>query len=438
MRKWILCLLLFALLAPGILAEGDLWIDEAHLYDGMRRTYAQGYRPAITGNTAHIILPILPGAYTGDIQAELIPADPAATPVKLSNALTKTVQLKEYRFSGDMVAAYKVEFKLALHADRLNGEYPFSIVLRGRGADGEALTGRFDAALIVTDGQPNDAAPVLKIEDFDADGLIVGGEGAARMTIVNTSTSREAREITLRASDAKGDILPAKTNTLHLGALLPGEGIPVTLPLRALHSAAAEPHALELTLTYGYAENQSATVTERRTILIDQQVRLKHTEARLPTQVTQGENLQFHLTLYNMGRGDIRNALLTFDIPHLADGGSVLAGNLEPGESASATANLRVDGEFEGDTSGTLTLTWEDGYGKPFEKSLPLQTTVLKRAAAPLSAAAASGGVEPEPAGGFSHREIAAWSIAAAALALLALKTCTASRRIRRLEENKL
>lgn len=439
MRKVMMLALLLLWITPSVYAEVDAFgIDQVHMYEGMARPYVQDYQPTISSNTARVVLPLLPGDFRGDIQAELFPQDIKSTPIKLSNKLTQIVKLRTYNFSGKKVSAYKVDFKLALYKMRLNGEYPFAIVIRGQNAEGALIEEHFDYVLRVSDGNPSDVPPIVSIDAFNVDDLTVGGKGNLRMTIVNNSASREVRNVLLSIADPSGEILPVGANTIKLNTLLPGASLPVNIPICALSKASAQPHALELTLSFSYGESRSVTQTEKQTVRLVQQVRLEHTEVQLPTQVTQGENVQFNLTLMNMGKGIINNALLTFNVPHMASGGSMLAGNIDPGKSASVTANLRVDSDYDGDTQGTLTLTWEDGYGAPYEKTLPLSTTVLKKAAFTNAVGVSTSEKNNASDATSSIREIIAWSLVAVLLVLYFAKVVFSNRRIRRLEEKQL
>jgi hypothetical protein len=85
------------------------------------------------------------------------------------------------------------------------------------------------------------------------------------------------------------------------------------------------------------------------------------------------------MTLMNMGKSTINNALLTFDIPGLSNGGSVLAGNITPGESKAASTNFRVDSGTLGEVSGTLSITYDDAYGEAHKIELPLKTVIEKK-----------------------------------------------------------
>lgn len=439
MKRLLLLILMPLLLrAPAVLAAEPFTIDALHTYDNMTRPYAQGYVPLVSGDTAHIVLPLTSETCAGDITAELIPGNLSATPIKLNNSLTQRASRRSYTFSGQQIDAYKVSFKLKLHPSRLNGEYPCQIAVRGKDAAGETLTQSFPLTLRVTGARINDEIPDVAVEDFDAgEALCVGGEGMLSLRVVNRSATREARGVALTLADASGDILPKAADTLALGTLAPGASAPLEIPVRALAKASAQPHALEFKLSFTYADGKAAAKAEKHTVDLKQEVKLNHTEAALPARVTQGENVQFNLTLMNMGKGTLYNALLTFHIPHMAAGGSVLAGTLEPGKSAATTSNLRVDSGFDGDTEGTLTLTWEDGYGVNYEKTLPLSTTVSKKAV-PAVAGASEAEMNGARGAKLARREIAAWCLAAVSLILFVTKTISSGRKIRKMEENRL
>jgi hypothetical protein len=439
MKKFaFLCALLLALAASAARAEEPFAIDEIHTYDDMQRPYAQGYSPLIKGDDAYVVLPLVARNCEGDITAEFTPLRIDEAPVKLKNDFVQTVRRKTYTFSGEKIDAYRVAFKLSLYASRLNGEYPCQITVRGTDAAGGALNQVFPIILRVTDGRDGAEAPDVGIEGFGTDEpLYVGGDGALKLTVANRGGAREARGVALTISDDSGDILPKGSDTVSVGVLAPGQSAQVEIPVGVLAKASAQPHALSVALSYGYAEGKTAAVSEKYTVEVQQAVRLHHSEAALPPRVTQGENVAFNLTLMNMGKGTLYNALLTFDVPHMAAGGSVLAGTIEPGHSAQATANLRVDADYAGDAEGTLTITWEDGYGKAYEKTLPLSTSVIQKIAPPAPGASGTEG-DAARAEKLSARELVAWILTAALAALLGATAIVSGRKIRGLEEKRL
>jgi hypothetical protein len=433
----LLMIFLIFITARLALTEGAFVIDAEHMYDKMARPYAQGYSPIIERDIAHVVLPLLSDAFEGDIEVEFISFYPDSSPVKLSNTFKQTAKLETFTFSGTKVNAYKIYFRLMLHPSRQNGEYPCQIAVQGADASGNVINQVFPITLRVNDGQANDEAPDVSIEAFEVvEPLRVGESGTLRLTIANRGSTREARGVRLTMADNSGDIMPESSDTLSIGILGAGESAVIDIPVRALAKASAQPHALQFTLSYEYAEGKVVSKSEKRTIDLVQEVRLNHTEAALPARVIQGDNAAFSLTLMNMGKGTLYNALLTFDVPHMAQGSSVLAGTIEPGTSVTANTNLRVDGEHTGEVEGTLTLNWEDGYGKGYEKTLPLSTTVVKKTVhnVPASASKASDGNDEE----FKPRELVAWCLSVAFILILSVVMFRSGRKIRKLEERQL
>ena len=316
--------------------------------------------------------------------------------------------------------------------DRLNGEYPFSIAVRGVDAAGNALEARFPLEAVITGGQENGEVPQLLLMDFRAgDGAWIeaGEEATLSLTLVNQSATRAVENIAIVFAESTGGLFPARSDTVRVSRLAAGESALVEIPIRAAMDAEPRAHSVEIRAQGAYGAGEDTSVAEKFTVDVRQSVRFAHSEAALPVRVTQGDVSSFTITLMNMGKSPLSNALLTFDVPGLASGGSVLAGDLAPGESKDATANFRVssDEALVGPVSGTVTLSYEDAYGEYYETSLPLSTTIEKKA--PLAAASAD---EEEEAAPFPYLP---WSLFAAALIALIVLQTLARRRIRALEE---
>ena len=381
MRKLIFCLCL--LLIPAFLAlaaEQPFEIDTVHIYTDMDRPWGQGYAPATSGNTMIIVLPLLSDVAQGDITATLAPKNPASAPFKLQR-LEKQFSKREYTFKQGKASAYLVIFKLELYPSRQNGEYPLTITVSGMDAQGGKLAQAFDLDAVIADGKEDTEVPQAEITAFEAGGkyLNAGETDEIRLTVRNTSTIRAMKNMTVRLLDASGDVLPLNMDTVRIGQLSAGESTECLIPVQVAQKAAAQLHPVEISVQYTYAGGKTASSTAKYTLDIRQPVHLAYTEAALPARVTQGDVPSFSMTLMNMGKSILSNVLLTFDVPGLFNGGSVLAGNITPGESKAASTNFRVDGNTLGEVSGTLTITYEDAYGEAHEIKLPLKTVIEEK-----------------------------------------------------------
>ena len=432
MKRTLFLFLLCCLLPLGARAEG-LWLDGAHAYEGMERSYDMGYSPEEVGNTLRVVLPVLSDEAVGGLTAELLCEEPASAPFAMGYAAQ--AQRKRYSFAGEAVDAWVFSFRVPLYRDRLNGEYPFFIAVRGVDAAGNALEARFPLEAVITGGQENGEVPQLLLMDFRAgDGAWIeaGEEATLSLTLVNQSATRAVENIAIVFAESTGGLFPARSDTVRVSRLAAGKSALVEIPIRAAMDAEPRAHSVEIRAQGAYGAGEDTSVAEKFTVDVRQSVRFAHSEAALPVRVTQGDVSSFTITLMNMGKSPLSNALLTFDVPGLASGGSVLAGDLAPGESKDATANFRVssDEALVGPVSGTVTLSYEDAYGEYYETSLPLSTTIEKKA--PLAAASAN---EEEEAAPFPYLP---WSLFAAALIALIVLQTLARRRIRALEERGL
>ena len=127
------------------------------------------------------------------------------------------------------------------------------------------------------------------------------------------------------------------------------------------------------------------TAVDQIILEIRQQVRLEYDRPIWPEKVAQGDTAAFSMNVMNLGKSTLYNVLLTFDIPEMASGSSVLLGTMQPGESKMGSANFRVGEDVLGDLKGTVLLSYEDDYGQSYEKTISLATTVEKKTVQPTS-----------------------------------------------------
>ena len=383
MRKLIFCICMLILFVPcacALAAEQPFEIDTVHTYAGMDRPYGQGYAPVASGGTITVVLPLLSDIAQGNITAILAPKNTEVAPFKLQG-LEKRFSRKEHRFSLGSASAYLVTFKLELYASRRKGEYPLSVAVSGIDGQGNAIAQTFDLEAIVADGIEDAQVPQAEITAFEAGGeyLNAGEDGAIRLKVRNASDIRAMKNITVRLQDASGDILPLYVDTVRIGQLSAGEVAECVIPVQVAQKAAAQLHTVEITVQYTFGGGKTASSSVKYTVDVRQPVRLAYTEAVLPVRVTQGDVPSFSMTLMNMGKSTISNALLTFIIPGLSNGGSVLAGTIAPGESKAASTNFRVDSGTLGEVSGTLAITYEDAYGEAHKIELPMKTVIEEK-----------------------------------------------------------
>jgi hypothetical protein len=430
----IMTVLLFCTATAAIVlatTESALSIDTGHVYEGMEKSYAQGYLPTVSGGHATVVLPLLSEAVTGPLTANVNLGDPVSSPFVYKN-YEKQFDIKSYTVDNEAVECYLIRFSFALSSDRVNGNYPITLRVRGKTADGEAFSQEFILYVTISDGidphalepeptQVPSSQPKLMVESYTLDQTYLGaGESATiAVTIKNTSSSQPVKNIKLSFSEGSGEILPEGTGAHYYKQIAKGNSYTWIFVVTATTTAQSKPHTATITMEYEDSHGNAVNASDRIILQVRQPVRLEYEEPSFPHRVTQGDTPPFTMSLMNLGKSTIYNVLLKFDIPSLSTGGSVLVGTILPGESQTGRTNFRVGSEALGAVEGTLLLSYEDDYGEYYEKEISLSTTIEKK----LDIA-----IPGDTAATTASSEFPWWTLLAAGGAVLALSYFFVSR----------
>ena len=223
--------------------------------------------------------------------------------------------------------------------------------------------------------------PKLMVTAAAADPAVLeaGGEATLTVTIRNTNGSRYIKNAIFSFSEMSGEIIPVGSDSIFVAKLDKGAEFAWSFRVRALPAARSGIHTAEISLSYEDNTHLPHMMSSTIYLELRQPVRLYFEEPEFPARVLQGETPRFSLTLMNLGKSPVYNALLSFDIEGLANGGSVLVGTIEPGESKEGLANFRVDSDKTGLVAGRVTLTYEDDRGTQYETEIPVKTTIGQR-----------------------------------------------------------
>ncbi|MDO5784135.1 MAG: hypothetical protein Q4P20_03620 [Eubacteriales bacterium] len=217
---------------------------------------------------------------------------------------------------------------------------------------------------------------------LDCDYLSAGDTGTLSVSVYNTSDSRQIRNLKMSFSVDDHEIIPVEMGTKYLKRIKATGWYDWQFDIMALEKATSGVHPATVTMEYEDSDGNAYTATDTLIITVRQSVILSYDEPALDARLTQGDTPTFSMNLMNTGKSTIYNALLTFDIPGISNGGSVLVGTIEAGESNVGTTNLRVDTDTIGKVDGKVTLSYEDDFGQKYTKELPLSTTVEKKVVA--------------------------------------------------------
>lgn len=409
--KRLLLLCLTALLLPCLAQAVSL--NETAVTANMDCSWQQGYEPAVSGNTLIVCVPV-----DGAARVTLT-ASGAYSPFKEETASATARR--------DESGVYCATIKVPLVKGRVNGDYPCTLRLTGE----DGTTGEYAFVLHIRDGRDpeGDLRPI--ISNVSAQ-LNLGEDAVLTATLTNPNPYADLTGLTLRLTDDMGDVLPASTDTLLLADIPAGESQSVEIPLKVRANAAVSLHTLRFDLSWT-ALDVPGTWTESFTLPVSQTIRLEHGGVQVAATLLQGDLASLTLPVMNLGRSDLRNVLVTLDMPEEDIHQSVLVGELPTGETGQAKLTFTPNMEVLGLVEGTLTITAEDAYGNQASESVGFFTTIEEQPVTVVSAAGADEEAEKTPwltigLGAGCAVLLLGWMIHAAVL----------QGKIRRLEEDKL
>lgn len=384
-----------------------LSIDNKNLYDGMTKTYSQGYSPVVSGGTATIVLPLIA---SGDISGSTIIATPnlgaiAGSPFVFGN-YQKTVALGTHIINGgpDTANSYYVRFDLALVAERENGVYPVVIVIEGRDAAGYDILQEFTTYVTITDGA-GDPVPVVEPQQPVSSSNGSSGPTASKPVLVTTECvvspnsisrgdtfdvkmmiknvgKRTAHNVRVTiVSDDDNIILISDYSAQYLRSLPSGKEKEFAFEMQVLPMALGGLHSMSITILYERTDNVAYAEAAAFRVNVSQPVMFSFDEIKLPEKVTSGESFTLPVCAYNTGLTNIYNVKYSLDVPGLIAASAYL-GNLEPQASSDKTMSVfatTIDSKTKyGVSYGTCLITYEDDSGNQMQESVDLKIEIVE------------------------------------------------------------
>ena len=366
----------------------QLIIDSWSLYDGMDKTYQQGYVPRIVNGCCYIIFPLIGETYDGKVTVTADLGATADSPFVFGN----------YSQTAAGWARYVFMFEIPLVKGRINGSYP--VTLRADYLDvlGQQKQQSFTLYVTVTDGKnppdPNDVPKqeVEKPELFISNCIItpdtVSGEEifTAEVTIDNIGTIR-ARSVRLSYGSEAAGIIPADTNNaMHLENIASGESATVSFAIRTTGDVLAGEQPFYVTLDY--IDLYGGVYTNTRTFLVHvtQPAKMSCDPVSLPKEITAGETISLPANVFNIGKSPLRNVTVNLTGAGLFPTSSVFLGDIQPGQAGYGELKVFVgmlsmtEGYTEsyGKTTGVYTISYKDDAGEEYAVSVDFATEIQK------------------------------------------------------------
>jgi hypothetical protein len=395
MKKAILILLIcLAATAIGLgaadAATDLLSIDTTAKYDGMGKSYEQGYIPSITGGTANFVLPL----NCADDTIMRITVTPL-----MGTENTAPFPYVNYRFDVDRHTAeeaFVIRLSLPLKENRVNGTYAvtFHIEYNYRR---EIISQEIPVYLTITDGIEaisafaRDTIPVAQKPDLFisrcevAPGIVAGGSDfTVELAVDNIGTIQALGARLSYGSDQSG-ILPAQTdNTLLLNAVAPGDSIPLSLKLKTTADVLAGVQSFFIRLDYTDAYGNQFDAEKTYQFEVTQPTEIAYDPVRVPETVVSGEKIDVPVSVFNTGKSPLRDVTVSISAPGLYPYSSAFLGDIDPGKPGIGTISLYIgtlpyldeSSSAYGAASGTYTITYHDDAGVTHAQTLGFSTEI--------------------------------------------------------------
>ena len=199
------------------------------------------------------------------------------------------------------------------------------------------------------------------------------------IVIKNYSSTKAISNIKLSLTEDSGDIKVKGTGTQYVNRIGANCTYTWNVTLAASKIAQTGEHKLALNVEYEDKYYSAYSSTDVISLNVKQSVAMDYDSVQLPAKVTQGNTETISPNIMNTGKSLIRNCKLSFDIDGLESGGVLFIGEIPAGESATGSANLRVSDDKLGKAEGTITISYEDEFGKKYSKKVKVSTSIEEK-----------------------------------------------------------
>jgi len=362
-----------------------LVIVNNRLFEGMDRTYAEGYVPRAADGMAVLVLPL-----TGETRDEKL-----SVTLELGTLINSPFVYGNYNkdVTPERDGVYVISFSVPLAKERQNGVYPVTLKVSYTESSGAQKTQTFTMNVTISDGiDPNanissgrEAAekPELFIEHCLVNPeTIAGGESfSVSLTVRNIGNIR-ARNIKLSFGSELAGITPvSNTNAMLMDNIAAEESGNAVFHLQTSADIFSGDASFYVTLDYVDLYGGSYSTTRTFLFHVTQPAELSYDKPELPKTVNVGDTISVPANVFNTGKSTLRNVTVSLTAPGLNPASSIFLGDIAPGHAGYGNLSVFVGmkstaGERYGMTTGTWSVTYTDELGVEHTVEEDIRTTI--------------------------------------------------------------
>lgn len=379
-----------------------LEIDSSHIYSGMDMAYEDGYLPRISGGVMKIVLPLkCSGTLWDDKLDTSISLDTSASSPFVVENYRKTFYLESVtpKNSSEAQEVYLVTYDIQLSDERRNGTYPVTITTFGFDASGNAITTTFTLYITITDGkiekiaQPvvdtPTAEPVVYISKtvLEPTTAQAGESFTMTVTLKNSITTKYVRNMLVTVDTGNVQIdLEEDSNIFPIEKIDKGGEVELTLHFSTEPAIPSGKYPINFSFKYDSSKTLNLSSTGATVVEIQQPANMELVMPRFADSVSVGETVPVTFQVMNMGRSSMYNVRCVVSGYGLVPSNTGYIGTMEAGTSKNTKVELYIialnassgneNGPQYGNTTGTVTLIYEDETGQEYSQEATFDTTV--------------------------------------------------------------
>lgn len=379
-----------------------LEIDSSHIYSGMDTAYEDGYLPRIEDGIMHIVLPLrCSGAlWDNKLDAAVSLDSSASSPFVVEN-LQKTFYLESIipENSTEPQDIYLVSFDILLAEGRRNGTYPVTINASGFDYKGSPIKTTFTLYITITDGKVDKpvvsqvdtptAEPVVYISKtvIEPEAIQAGKSFTMTVTLKNSITTKFVRNMLVTVDTGNVQIdLEEDSNIFPVDRIDAGGEVELTVHFSTDTSLPSGKYPITFSFKYDSSKTLNLSSTGASVVEIKQPANMELVMPRFSTSVSAGETVPMSFQVMNMGRSAMFNVRCVVSGFGFAPSNTGYIGTMGAGTSANTKVDLYIiplnasegneNGPQYGQTTGTVTLIYEDEAGQEYQQETTFDTTV--------------------------------------------------------------
>lgn len=377
-----------------------LYIDNQNIYEGMNKSYSEGYIPTIENGSVLVVIPLKANNIIKDstITASVDLGTGETIPFVQKN-YEKDFGIGTFFVNGgaSQSESYLVRFNLELKQERYNGSYPVNINISAYAEDGTEINQTFITYVTITDGKSLTPEPEEIVDEEDApvftpkilvssysfsnSEIKQGDTVTAEVVFINTSKTDSVKNMTVALSTGEKLELVSKTDSIYIESVGANETFTVSYDFKVDMSAAEGQYNMTFSLDYADYEGRTYTSTSNIKINVGQLMKVQFDNLVIPETVEVGQTVEGTTQVMNMGKGKIYNVRAELSVDGLKTDKTLFLGNVDSGSALSGSMEITAIGRsgnsYYGETEGVLTFYYEDESGNEFNQSVDVKTNIV-------------------------------------------------------------